>query len=131
MIARNFAVRAAGLAALAGLALLLAPAPASAGDAAAGQMSFVMFCAPCHGEGGKGDGPAALALQPPPRDFTAAAFQFDTDGDGAVGTDADLKNVITQGAAAFGGSPLMAPWVTLTDAEIANLIAFIRLLKEE
>jgi mono/diheme cytochrome c family protein len=130
MVTPNFAVRAAGLVALAGLALLLVPAPASAGDAAAGQMSFVMFCAACHGEGGRGDGPAALALQPPPRDFTAAEFTFDTDGDGAVGTDADLKNVILQGAAVFGGSPLMAPWVTLTDADIANLIAFIRLFKE-
>ena len=57
-------------------------------------------------------------------------FLFDTDGDGQTGTDADLKNVITKGGAAFGGSPLMAPWPVLTDADIANLIAYIRTFKQ-
>ena len=130
MISPKPAIRAGQLVALAALATLLAPALASAGDAAAGKTSFVTYCSPCHGDGGKGDGPAGLALQPPPRDFTAADFKFDTDGDGAVGTDADLKAVITKGAAAFGGSPLMAPWLTLTDADVANIIAFVRSLKK-
>lgn len=31
-------------------------------------------CAACHGITGRGDGPAAAALSPPPRDFGAAAF---------------------------------------------------------
>jgi mono/diheme cytochrome c family protein len=70
------------------------------------------------------------ALQPPPRNFAAADFAFDTDGDGAKGTDADLKNVITKGGMAFGGTPLMAPWPMLSDAEIDNLIAYIRTLKQ-
>ncbi len=69
-------------------------------------------------------------LQPPPRDFTKAEFKFDTDKDGTAGSDSDLKAVIGQGAAAFGGSPLMAPWPTLSDDEVANMIAFIRSLKQ-
>jgi cytochrome c551/c552 len=55
---------------------------------------------------------------------------FDTDGDGQTGTDADLKNVIQKGGAAFGGSALMAPWPVLTDADIENLIAYIRTFKQ-
>ncbi|HXH28375.1 MAG TPA: cytochrome c [Candidatus Polarisedimenticolia bacterium] len=115
---------------VAALAALLLPAAAlAAGDAAAGKTVFTTNCASCHGDSGKGNGPVGAALQPPPRDFTKAEFKFDTDGDGKTGTDADLKNVITQGAAAFGGSPLMAPWPTLSDADIANVIAFIRTFK--
>ncbi len=43
------------------------------GDAAAitaGQAIFVAKCVTCHGTGGKGDGPAAVALDPHPADFT-------------------------------------------------------------
>jgi mono/diheme cytochrome c family protein len=120
-------IRALGSAALAFL-LLLAPAVARAGDAAAGKASFVANCAACHGESGKGDGPVGKALTPPPRNFSTRQFKFDTDGDGKTGTDADLRNVIQKGGAAFGGSPLMAPWPALSDAEIANLIAYIRTL---
>ena len=102
------------LATLATLATcLIAPGAAWAADAAAGKTTFDTNYASCHGVSGKGDGPVGAALQPPPRDFTAGDFKFDTDGDGKSGTDADLKAVITQGAAAFGGSPLMAPWPTL------------------
>ena len=108
-------------------AALLAPAVAlAAGDAAAGKTTFTTNCATCHGESGKGDGPLGAALTPPPRDFTKAEFKFDTDKDGKPGTDADLKSVIQKGAGAFGGSPLMAPWPAFTDADIANVIAYIR-----
>lgn len=115
------------LVALASLAALLTPAAALAGDAAAGKTAFVTNCASCHGESGKGDGPVGAALQPPPRDFTKADFKYDTDKDGKAGTDADLKNVIKNGAAEYGGSPLMAPWGSiLSDTDIDNVIAYIR-----
>ena len=112
------------------LSLLLAGAASAAGDAAAGKATFTTLCVSCHGAGGKGDGPVGAMLQPPPRDFTVGDFKFDTNGDGKAGTDADLQAVISQGAAAFGGSPLMAPNPSLSDGDIANLIAFIRSLKE-
>ena len=130
MLAPTPGIRTTGLLALAALAMFLHTAPASAGDTAAGKVAFTLYCAPCHGDTGKGDGPAGIALDPPPRDFTAAQFKFDTDGDGAVGTDADLKNAITQGGIPYGGSPLMAPWLTFTDTDVANLIAYIRTLKQ-
>jgi mono/diheme cytochrome c family protein len=130
MLAPTPGIRSPELVALAALAMLLAAATASAGDTAAGKVAFTLYCVPCHGETGKGDGPAGIALDPPPRDFTVAQFKFDTDGDGAIGTDADLKNTITKGGIPYGGSPLMAPWLTFTDADVENLIAYIRTLKQ-
>lgn len=102
----------------------------AAGNAENGNALFQANCATCHGPGGKGDGPVGKALQPPPRDFTVGDFKFDADGDGTPGTDADLINVIKQGAGGFGGSPLMAPWGHLPESDIADLIAFIRTLKQ-
>ena len=117
--------------ALAAAALLAPLAASAAGDAAAGKVLFNTNCATCHGETGQGNGPLGASLNPPPRDFTKAQFKFDTDKDGKTGTDADLKNVIQKGGMAFGGSPLMAPWPQLTDAQIADLIAYIRTFKKQ
>lgn len=107
---------------------VLVPVSASAGDAAAGKVIYDTNCVTCHGMLGKGDGVLSAALNPKPRDFSGGTFKFDTDGDGKPGTDDDLKNVITQGAMAFGGSPLMAPWPAFGDADVANVIAYIRSL---
>jgi len=113
------------------LATLLAPAGALAGDAAAGKTVYTVNCLSCHGETGKGDGPVGLVLQPPPRNFSVGEFKFDTDKDGKVGTDADLEAVITQGAGAFGGNQMMAPWGgVLSEDDIANVIAYIHPLKQ-
>ena len=115
----------------AGPAALLTPATAlAAGDAAAGKTTFVTYCSSCHGESGKGDGPVGASLSPPPRDFSVGEFKFDTDSSGEPGTDEDLANVIKNGGAAYGGSPLMAPWPSLSDAEVTNAIAYIRSLKQ-
>jgi len=38
-----------------------------------GRDSFAFYCAPCHGRGGKGDGPVAVALKTAPPDLTALA----------------------------------------------------------
>lgn len=103
---------------------------AFAGDAAAGKALFEANCASCHGTSGKGDGPVGAALNPPPRDFTVGAFKFDVDGNGTPGEDADLKGVIQKGAMAFGGSALMAPWPTLSEAQVEDVIAHIRTLKK-
>jgi cytochrome c oxidase cbb3-type subunit 2 len=107
-------------------------AAALAGDAAAGKTVYTGkgTCWTCHGQAGKGDGPAGKALNPAPRDFSVGAFKFDADKDGTVGTDADLKLVITKGAAAFGGNPTMVPWGTLSAKEVDDVIAYIRSLKQ-
>jgi mono/diheme cytochrome c family protein len=116
-------------------AALVAPGAAFAtGDAAAGKVVFQKYCASCHGPEGKGDGPTGKALaaagQPAPRDFSVGDFKFDTDGDGKTGTDTDIKNVVTKGAMGYGGSAMMAPVAGLSEADINNIIAYIRSLKQ-
>jgi mono/diheme cytochrome c family protein len=114
---------------LLGASLALAPfAAQAAGDAAKGKTLFETNCASCHGTSGKGDGPVGAALQPPPRDFTVGDFKLDTDKDGKPGTDADLMNVIANGAAAYGGSAMMAPWGHLSEQDRADLVAYVRSL---
>ena len=122
---RTFWLIAAALTALA----LAAPA-SQAGDVASGKTVFVANCASCHGVTGKGDGPVGMALDPRPRDFSQGEFKFDTDGDGKPGSDADIKNVVQKGAGAYGGSMLMAPWPTLSDDDVTNVIVYIRSLKQ-
>ncbi len=116
------------------IASVIPSAAFAAGDAAAGKSKFRTLCIACHGETGKGDGPTGAALaaagQPAPRDFTVGEFVLDTDKDGKTGTDADLKAVITKGAGIYGGSVMMAPVMGLSDADLDNLIAFIRSLKQ-
>ena len=113
------------------LASFAIPSSAWAGDAAAGAALFNANCMSCHGISGKGDGPVGAALTPPPRNFAIGDFAFDADGNEAKGEDADLTLVITNGAMKYGGSPLMAPWPTLTEAQIGDVIAHIRSLKVE
>ena len=118
--------------ALVGLSLAAAPITASAaGDAAKGKTLYETNCASCHGTGGKGDGPVGAALpEPKPRDFTLGTFKFDTDKDGKTGTDADLTNVIKNGEAAYGGNAMMAPWGQLPDADVADIIVYVRTFKQ-
>jgi mono/diheme cytochrome c family protein len=44
---------------------------------ASGKETFVKYCASCHGEDGKGNGPAAMALKPPPSDLTALSVRHE------------------------------------------------------
>jgi cytochrome c553 len=57
-------------------------------------------CGTCHGVGGKGDGAAAAALTPKPRDFTLAAWQTSV-------TDEHIEKTILEGGQAVGLSMLM------------------------
>ena len=45
--------------------------PVPATSSASGKQMFKAYCASCHGESGKGDGPAAPALKTAPADLTA------------------------------------------------------------
>jgi mono/diheme cytochrome c family protein len=58
-----------------GSTLVAVPQPAARPDAAAseGQRVFMRHCSACHGLEGRGDGPVAPLLQPPPADLTRIA----------------------------------------------------------
>ena len=98
---------------------------------ATGQSLYEQLCASCHGANGRGDGSLFDDVLLRPRDFALGAFKFDTDADWKRGTDADLTNVIRNGTAVYGGSPLMSPWGGLSDDDISALIAHIRNLQRK
>lgn len=90
---------------------------APAGFSASG--SYGLICATCHGTGGEGDGAAGVALDPQPANFTDPAFWVDRDRERVITT-------IRDGAAAVGGSPLMAPWGALyTEEQLGEMADFV------
>ncbi len=90
---------------------------ASAGGA---KEIFAARCTACHGTSGKGDGAAAAALTPKPRDYTSKDWQ-------ASVTDAQLKKVIVGGGAAVGKSAAMPPNPDLEGKpELDGLVAIVR-----
>ncbi len=109
-------------------ALPTEPAPATVlagdlrGDAASGQALYGLYCATCHGQAGKGDGPASQVLDPRPRDHTDAAYM------GSL-SDEDIYKVITDGGPSVGKSPLMAAWGTvIPEPGLRDLVAYVRSL---
>lgn len=95
-----------------------------------GKEMFKMYCATCHGPGGKGDGPAAAALKKAPADLTQLARKHN----GKFPDDyvaAKLKNVDEP----IHGSKEMPVWGALlpsvslgeseTQLRIANIVSYI------
>lgn len=65
----------------------LAAAPASTKELVEkGKASFAINCVPCHGATGAGDGPAAAALNPKPRNFKVDPFKNGDTPDGVFKT---------------------------------------------
>lgn len=82
---------------------------------------YTQRCATCHGATGVGDGPAAAALNPKPRNFKDPAWQKSV-------TDEHIEKIIAQGGPAVGKSPLMPPNPDLANdkAVLAGLRQYIR-----
>lgn len=58
------------------------PVPVTAATLAAGRELFMTACAPCHGESGRGDGPAAASLERKPGNLTdSARMRAQSDGE--------------------------------------------------
>jgi mono/diheme cytochrome c family protein len=90
------------------------------GDPAKGKEIFQTNCAACHGPEGKGNGPAAAALDPKPRNLSDADYVSTLSNE-------HLVKVITEGGASVGKSPMMAAWGgILSENDILNVIAYVR-----
>ena len=101
-----------------------AAAQAAAPDAKAGEADYQIFCASCHGPKGGGDGPVAQALDPKPAHHNDGNYMNPL-------SDEYLFKVIKFGGASVGKSAMMAPLGgSLSDAQIRNIIAFIRTLAD-
>jgi len=93
---------------------------AQAADVASGKVKYDMLCTACHGASGKGDGVAGAALNPKASNLITSKM-----------SDADMTKIIKEGGASMGRSPLMAAWKhALNDADIANVVAYIKQLQK-
>jgi mono/diheme cytochrome c family protein len=109
---------AAGLSLALALALAmpaLAAEPASGPPEATGKRVYGERCAPCHGDDGGGNGPAAAALEPRPRNFRDATFWKGRDV-------AQIRQVVRQGKPGTMMQPFQG---VLTDEEIDAVVAFV------
>lgn len=87
--------------------------------------NFKTTCSPCHGEKGDGQGPAAVALNPKPANFTDPAFWESRDK-------AHIEKVIREGGAAVGKSPLMVGFGSrFSTQEISGLADYLAGFKKK
>ncbi len=93
------------------------PRPKSEKVIAQGKKLAETNCVPCHGPGGKGDGPAAVALPVKPADWTSAAVQSESEG--------EIFWKISNGRGP------MPPWKGLPESDRWALVQFIRTLKQK
>ena len=91
----------------------IAPTPESL---AAGEAGYVQNCQVCHGTEGRGDGPGAPGLTPPPADLTIHV---------PLHPDRDLFRFIHDGIPGTAMAPLGA---RLSDNDIWNLVNYIKTL---
>ncbi|MBI2339625.1 MAG: cytochrome C oxidase subunit IV family protein [Deltaproteobacteria bacterium] len=84
---------------------------------AKGKEIYMAQCMACHGAGGKGDGPAGVALNPRPRDFTSGYWK-------QGGAPAQVFKTVSEGIA---GTP-MPPFNSLSIPDRWALVHFVRSL---
>ncbi len=96
------------------------PYAGQADAASAGEAIFQGKCTSCHGDGGKGDGVAAGALNPKPTDLTTTS----DDSDGL------LYWRISEGGMMAPFNSQMPAWKgSLSEEEIWQVVTYIRTLK--
>jgi cytochrome c oxidase cbb3-type subunit I/II len=78
-------------------------------DEIRGRTVYEKYCVGCHGESGRGDGPAARFLDPLPRDFQSGKFKFRSTAFGEAPLEADLMRTVTCGlpGSSMPGFPLV------------------------
>ncbi len=92
------------------------PIPPDGQSIAAGGALFAAECVTCHGDAGRGDGPLAAELDPPPLDLTVHV---------PLHPDSELFAFIAQG---IEGTAMPAFGQRLADADVWNLVNYIQTL---
>ena len=95
------------------------PIPPTADSIAAGQVVYERYCQTCHGINGRGDGPGAAGLEPPPADLAVHV---------PLHADADIYRFIANG---IEGTSMVGLSASLTDQEIWHAINYIRAQADE
>lgn len=117
---RRLAIGVAGLLALGCLATPAARGQDYPPDVVRGKAVYARHCQACHGIGGYGDGPDAAALKVKPANF----HRFGS----FLKSDEELLRTIEHGVVF---SPMHAWRGQLTDGEMQDVVAYIRLLSQQ
>lgn len=100
------------------------------GDPAQGRQLYAMYCTPCHGMKGNGEGQLATLLDPKPRDHTDGKGKRPGEGMNDR-TDEQLFNAITKGGQGIKKSVNMPAWGHIISEENRwNLVAYLRTIAE-
>jgi len=94
------------------------PLPASKANIQLGEKLFLQQCATCHGNSGRGDGPAGMYLGKRPTNFHSETVQQQSDG--------ELYWKI-----AHGNPPMPAFELILTEKQRWQLVHFLRTFKSK
>ncbi len=94
------------------------PFPLNQESVEMGLATYTASCASCHGDTGRGDGPAGLALNPPPADLAIHV---------PIHTDDELYGFIAEG---IEGTSMVAQLGNLTSDEMWHLVNYIRTISE-
>jgi mono/diheme cytochrome c family protein len=89
----------------------------------ASREAFQKQCSTCHGEKGDGNGPMAMALKPPARNWTDRAWQESTSDD-------EIRDAIVKGGRGVGKSGMM-PAYDLPAEVVDELVRLIRSFAHE
>lgn len=117
---RLFLLKLAGVFAVSCLVLPSLQAQDYPPDIARGKAVYTRHCQICHGDGGWGDGPAAASLKVAPANF----HRFKS----FLKSDEELLRTIEHGVVF---SPMHSWRGQLTDGEMQDVVAYIRLLSQE
>ena len=94
------------------------PVPSDAASLAAGKKGFADYCAACHGDSGKGDGPmAGFTGDPAPSDLTDAEWKHGS-------SDGEIFVVIRDGIEGTG----MKDFKDMKPAEIWQIVNYVKTL---
>ena len=115
-----------GLVAMAGVLWLGTSASQAQGkgDAKAGEGVYKKECTKCHGDSGAGDGAMGQKLKDKPSNWS-------TGGGGMKDmNDQQLFDAVTKGGPAVGKARAMPSYPKLSEAEVWNVVAYIKTLKK-
>jgi mono/diheme cytochrome c family protein len=103
------------------------PVPVAENEAeriARGKVYFEWSCSPCHGIGGKGNGPIAANLRNLPRDLTLGVYKNRSTASGQLPTDYDIYRSITAGV----HTSSMPPFSQIDPKVRWMLVAYVKTL---